>query len=96
MSQTNEHLLGTREQSTLIAEVPQSLLKGLSSATDKLIELEKVPMITHVPGFETSTYRSPEQVVEEINQRLATRDPSLGTPEVRAGGPDGIITQRGE
>ena len=49
-----------------------------------------------MPGAPASEFRSPEQVVAGINEQLAARDPSLGRPEVRAGGPDGIITQRGE
>lgn len=96
MPSTTERLLASGERPELIAQVPESLLRGLGATPAKLMSLEQTPMITSVPGVTESTYRSPDQTVAEINEAPAKRDPALGRPEVRAGGTDGLITQRGE
>lgn len=88
-----EHQPGT--QPDIITGAPERLLRGIGATT--LTSLEQIPMVTSVPGATTeSGYRSPDQAVTEINEALAKRDPRLGRPEVRAGGTDGLITQRGE
>lgn len=79
--------------------VPEEIKKSLAEAASKLAAAQEAAapkLIESMPGAPASEFRSPEQVVAGINEQLATRDPSLGRPEVRAGGPDGIITQRGE
>ena len=96
MLSTTEQLLAPGAHPELITEVPESLLQDLGTTSAKLISLEQIPMITGVPGVTESIYRSPDNVVAEINEALANRDPALGRPEVRAGGTDGLITQRGE
>ena len=42
-------------------------------------------VIETVPGVSSSTYRSPETVVAEINEQLAKRKPGLPPPSVNAG-----------
>lgn len=74
----------------LITEVPTSVLQALADRAGKLDALD---VVSEVPGYEDkSGYRSPE----DINTQLAERPTGAGRPEVRAGGTDGMITQRGE
>jgi hypothetical protein len=76
--------------------VPDEIKKSLAEAADKLAaaqEAAKPQVIESMPGAPAGAYRSPEQVVEEINNQLASRDLSLGRPEIRAGD---IVTQRGQ
>jgi len=79
--------------------VPDEIKMSLAEAADKLAAAQEAAtpqVIESMPGAPVGAYRSPEQVVEEINSQLANRDPSLGRPEIRAGGADGVITQRAE
>lgn len=81
----------------LITEVPTSVLQALAERASKLQALDAPTVVTEVPGYEGEPgYRSPEDVVAAIQQQLAARPEGAGRPEVRAGGTDGIITQRGE
>lgn len=77
--------------------VPDGIKKSLAEAADKLAAAQEAAtpqvVIESMPGALVGAYRSPEQVVEEINGQLANRDPSLGQPEIRAGD---IVTQRGQ
>lgn len=78
----------------LITEVPTSVLQALADRAGKLDALD---VVSEVPGYEDkSGYRSPEDAVAAINTQLAERPTGAGRPEVRAGGTDGMITQRGE
>lgn len=96
MPSNTEQLPAPGGRPELITQVPENLLQGIGGTSAKLMSLERTPMITSASGVTESTYRSPDQVVVEINEALAKRDPALGRPEVRAGGTDGLITQRGE
>lgn len=89
----NNELLGTSEQAQAY-ETPLSARQDLGSVAYDLVDRQEPGLITTVPGVETSTYLSPEDSVAAINEQLAARPKGAGRPEVRAGGTDGIITQR--
>lgn len=61
------------------------------------VELTQQPeLIDSIPGSEgSSTYRDPSDAVAEINAQLASRPAGAGMPEIRAGGEDGLVTQKG-
>jgi hypothetical protein len=81
----------------LITEVPTSVLQALAERASNLQALDSHAVVTEVPGHEgESGYRSPEDAVAAIQKQLAERPQGAGRPEVRAGGTDGLITQRGE
>lgn len=71
-------------------------------STTELLEGKKPELITGVPDSirqelgERAVCIDPQDIVDRINKQLAARPAGAGRPEVRVGGADGIITQRGE
>lgn len=93
---TTPDLLPQGATPELITEIPASVLGDMGARAAKLTQFEIPAAIDTVPGGDASSYRSPEQAVAGIQAQLAERPVDAGIPEIRAGGTDGIITQRGE
>ncbi len=101
ITEVPEHLRVTDETRKDVAQVAGKLIEVSDVPTEDTVPVAQGAPATQpelivgpAPGMERTPVRTPDDAVAEINAQLASRDPSAGQPEIRAGGASGVITQR--